>query len=288
MSFLGSGNKSNPRSGNADSNQFGPFRLHELINSGGMADIWLATNDNGDAFALRKLHENLKLNFTAKRRFIRGARILSQIHSHDNVIAYYGHGKIGGVYYMLMEYIESSNLRELLNRADPLLDKLDQRIIRDMALALEHMHDSGFMHLDFKPENIIITRNGKLRLVDFDMARPKPDKPKKLWKYPGTPSYMAPEMLRHRAIDHRADIFAFGVTAYEVLTRRRPFIGESQTEVLRKQLDHSHDLTPLRQFRPDLGVKVENVILKCLERNPDKRYPHMSVVMKDLHFADYD
>jgi serine/threonine-protein kinase len=264
---------------------FGPFYLHELINSGGMADIWLATNARNEAFALRRLHDRLRFNFLARRRFIRGCEILSRIHNHEYVIGYFEHGKINGVLYELMEYVESSNLKQLFVRNDPLLAEHLRDILIHMAVALEHVHESGYMHLDFKPENILITRNAKVRLVDFDLAQPRPEKPKKLWKYPGTPAYMAPEQLLRKPIDHRADIFAYGVSAYELLTRKKPFTGETGEEVLKKQLDRTFTITPPRAQNPDISIAMERIILKCLERDPVKRYPFMSVLIRDLQAA---
>lgn len=264
---------------------FGPYRLHELINSGGMADLWLATNQKEEPLALRLMHRHLRFNFISKRRFIRGCEILSKIDNHDQVINYYGHGKINNTLYLAMEYVEGANLREMMHQNDPILIDKVWDILMDMALGLEHVHDSGFMHLDYKPENIMITRNGQVRLVDFDMALPKPDKPKKLWKYAGTPTYMAPEQLLHRPIDHRSDIFAFGVAAYELLTRRRPFMGETAQEILMKQMDSSHRLVGPKQHNPDLSVALDKVIMKCLERDPDKRYPFMSILLRDLQAA---
>src|SRR6185436_13093425 len=197
---------------------FGRFYLQELINSGGMADIWLATDADGKPYALRKLHEKLRFNFVARRRFLRGCGILKAIHNHQYVIGYIEHGKIDGTMFCLMEYVESSNLKQLMFRGDELLAENVGNILIDMAIALEHVHDSGFMHLDFKPENVLVTRNANVRLVDFDLAQPKPDKPKKSSKNPGTPAYMAPEQLLREPFDHRADIFAYGATAYELLT----------------------------------------------------------------------
>src|SRR4029077_7989609 len=100
------------------------------------------------------------------------------------------------------------------------------QILIDMASALEHMHENGYMHLDFKPENVLVTRNGRVRLVDFDLAQPIPEKPKKLTKKnPGTPAYMAPEQLLGEPISNRVYIFAYGGTAYELLTNQKPFPG---------------------------------------------------------------
>src|SRR5262249_42486220 len=97
---------------------FGRFYLQELINSGGMADIWLATDAEHKCYALRKLHDELRFNFLARRRFVRGCEILAHIHNHEHVISYLEHGKINGSLYCLMEYVESSNLKQLFLRND--------------------------------------------------------------------------------------------------------------------------------------------------------------------------
>ena len=266
---------------------FGRFYLQELINSGGMADIWLATDADGKSFALRKMHERLRFNFVARRRFLRGCEILSQIHHHDYVIQYLEHGKISGSLYCLMEYVESSNLKQLFARTDAILQEHVGNVLIDMAVALEHVHDSGFMHMDFKPENVLVTRNAHVLLVDFDLALPKPDKPIKRSKNPGTPAYMAPELLLRQPFDHRADIFAYGVTAYEVLTGQKPFSGESPDEILRRQLDRTQDFVSPRQLNAEIPFALEKGILKCLEREPDKRYPIASVLVHELKTALY-
>ena len=266
---------------------FGRFYLQELINSGGMADIWLATDQTGKSFALRKLHDRLRFNFVARRRFLRGCEILSQIHHHDYVIQYIEHGKISGSLYCLMEYVESSNLKQLFARTDPILQDHVGNILIDMAVALEHVHDSGFMNMDFKPENVLVTRNANVRLVDFDLALPKPAKPVKRSKNPGTPSYMAPELMLRQVFDQRADIFAYGVTAYELLTGQKPFTGETPDEILRKQVDRAQDFVSPRQLNAEIPFALEKAILKSLEREPDKRYPIMSVLVHDLKTALY-
>ena len=264
---------------------FGRFYLQELINTGGMAEIWLATDPAGATFAIRKLLDKFRLSFTAKRRFNRGCEILSKIHNHDFVINYYEHGKIEGCLYCQMEYVEGSNLKLLLARNDPVLQEFVGNVLIDMAIALEHVHDSGFMHLDFKPENVMVTRSGNVRLVDFDLAQPKPENPKKLSKNPGTPAYMSPEQLLRQPVDHRADIFAYGVTAYELLTGQKPFPGDSAEEILRKQTSGS--ITMPRELNPEIPPLVEKAICKCLERDPNSRYPIMSLLVHDLETALY-
>lgn len=266
---------------------FGPYYLLELINSGGMADLWLATDANQQTCAIRCLRETSRFDFTTRRRFLRGCEILSRIHNHEFVIGYLGHGKIDGTHYLAMEYVEGSNLKMLMAQSDPALEEIAGNLLIDAAQALEHVHESGYMHLDFKPENLVITRNGGVRLVDFDLALKRPEFAEKLGANPGTPAYMSPEQLLREPVDHRADIFAFGVTAYEFLTFRKPFPGENADEILSRHLDRSIDFVTPREVNPDLPIALERIVLKCLEREPDKRYPFMSVVVRDLQSVLY-
>jgi serine/threonine-protein kinase len=284
MAFWQKNRESSP--GEPRPGPFGRFYLQELINSGGMADIWLATDQGGHPYALRRLHHRLRFNLVAKRRFLRGCEILRQIHSHEYVIGYLEHGKADGAYYCLMEYVESLNLKQLFARSDPVLHEFAGNILIDMAVALEHVHDSGFMHLDFKPENVLVTRNANVRLVDFDLAQPRPNAPKKMARNPGTPAYMAPEQLLREAFDHRVDVFAYGVTAFELLTGQKPFTGETPDEILRQQLDRSGFSTP-RSLNPEIPPPLEKTILQCLERDPDQRHPIVSVLRHELESALY-
>ncbi len=267
--------------------QFGPFYLQELINSGGMASIWLATNQRGEVFALRRLHHALRMDSKAKKRFVRGAEILSKIHNHELVVGYVDHGKVNGDLYLLMEYVEGDNLKILSSRNDGLLQELIGTVLIEMAEALEHVHDSGFIHLDFKPENVMLSRNGALRLVDFDSAQPKPSEPKKMSENPGTPAYMAPEQIRRQPVDHRSDQFAFGVAAYELLCGRKPFVGDTAEEVLRRHYDRSSEFAYPRELNGDIPAALEKVILKCLDVSLDKRYIYTSVLVRDLKAALY-
>ncbi|HMP81911.1 MAG TPA: serine/threonine-protein kinase [Verrucomicrobiota bacterium] len=266
--------------------QFGRFHLQELINSGGMADIWLATDSNHKVFALRRLHERLKSDSTARKRFLRGCEVLEKLRDNDGIIGYYEHGKIDGQLYLLMEYLEGANLKHAMARRDAALTENVAQVLLDMAGALERVHENGYMHLDFKPENVLITHGGTVRLVDFDLAQEIPTEPVKLDKNPGTPAYMAPEQLSGQAIDQRVDIFAFGVAAYELVTEQKPFPGESAQDILARQMDRSEFVMP-RQVHPELPANLERIIVKCIETQPGRRYPFMSVLLRELQTALY-
>ncbi len=265
---------------------FGPFYLQELINSGGMSDIWLATDGQNQTCAVRRLHAALRGDRTARKRFLSGCEVLSKIHHHPCVIGYFDHGKIDGTPYLSMEYVEGENLKLMYSAHDPVLLEHVGDIIIDMASGLEHVHESGFMHLDFKPENVLVTRNASVRLVDFDLSLPIPKSPKKLDKNPGTPAYMAPEQLQREPVDQRADIFAFGVSTYELLTNFKPFPGEKPSEILASQINRSNFVLP-RQHNPDIPQILEDLIVKCLQQNPDDRYLLMTLLVHDLKAALY-
>jgi eukaryotic-like serine/threonine-protein kinase len=262
--------------------KFGRFYLRELLNSGGMADIWLASDGRGKNYALRRLKRELRFNFPARRRFSRGNKILSHLAGNDHIVGYVEHGSD----YLLMDYVEAENLKSLFARHDPVLTENVAQILIDMAEGLSNVHEGGYMHLDFKPENILVSRNGAVCLIDFDTAQPVPEKPVKFSKNPGTPGYMAPEQLKRDGIDARTDIFAFGVTAFELLTNRKPFPGDTPQEILAAQMEPSGPVS-LREFNPDAPVALEKVIMKCLERDPDRRYPVCGLMTRDLQNALY-
>ena len=266
---------------------FGRFYLQELLNNGGMADIWLATDSRNKAYALRLMHQRLRFNLSARRRFLRGCEILAKLADHEGIIGYVEHGKTNGQLYLLMEYVEAANLKELYAQHDPVLLENVAQILIDMAVALDHMHENGFMHLDFKPENVLITRNGKVRLIDFDLAQPIPEQPTKMSKKnPGTPAYMAPEQLQGLPISHRVDIFSYGAAAYELLTNQKPFPGDSPGEILSKQINRSEFINP-RQLNPDMPLPLEKILLRCLETEPERRYPFIGVMVRELQAALY-
>lgn len=266
--------------------QFGPYTLHELVNTGGMSEIFLATNPDNQSVAIRRLHSVSTFDFTTKRRFIHGAKVLSQIDHHDLIVSYIEHGKINGSLFMAMEYIEGSNLKLLAAEGDPVVGENIAELLINMALALEHVHDSGFVHMDFKPENVLVTRNGAMRLIDFDLAIEKPEQPIKPKSNPGTPAYMAPEQLLRQPINHRVDIWAYGVSAYELLTGQKPFPGDSPDEILHKQLNRGDFVAP-RELNPEIPPAMEKLILKCLDVEADRRYPFMSVLVREVQGALY-
>ncbi len=266
--------------------EFGPYRLEELINRGGFSEIWLARDQARRSVCVRRLINASLFNFTERSRFFAGCEILQKLQGNDLIIGHLDHGTVARAPFLAMEYVEASNLKLLLARNDELLQSYLGNILIDSARALEHVHDCGFMHLDFKPENVLVTRNANIKLIDFDLSQPRPDTPRKASKNPGTPAYMAPEQLLRQPFDHRADIFALGVMAYELVTLTKPFPGDSPDEILRRQLERGDFARP-RDLNPGVPAALEQTILRCLEVDPGSRYPFLSVVVRDLERALY-
>lgn len=266
--------------------KIGPYTLHEEINVGGMSEIWLGTDAAGTAVAIRLMLNNSAFAFTERKRFLTGCETLSACQDHHHIIGYIEHGKIGGELALVLEYVEGENLKLRMATGDPVLAENIAQVLIDFAEALEVVHDRGYMHLDIKPENVLLTRNGRLKLIDFDLARPIPNPPRKLDKNPGTPHYMSPEQLAREPVDHRADIWAYGVSAYELLTHRKPFPGDSADSVFRAQRDRS-DFIPPRRLNPDIPPALERILMRCLEQDPAMRYPSMSVLTHELRKALY-
>jgi len=264
------------------SQRFGNYVLHETLNEGGMTQIWLATDPNDQVMALRRLHSAGRSS-NAPKLFRNGLKVLRKLPRHPNVIGLRDHGKVRGTPFMVLDYINGANLKQLTLRHDTVIDENVSDVIIGIADALEHLHDNGWMHLDLKPENVMVDLRGHPYLIDFDTAQAIPRQPKKSALTSGTPSYMAPEQLRGEPHDHRADIYAFGITAYELLTQRRPFEGRNPAESRRMQIDVNHRPDPPSKFNAAVPHLVNRVILQCLAHNPDQRYPNMTLLNAALH-----
>lgn len=246
-----------------------------------MADIYVATDPTGQRFVLRVLLPEHRFHWRSIRRFRWGCHVLSQL-DHPNVVRLYSTGKCNGRLYAVLECVDGANLKERILRNDPALRANQLRLLTGMAAGLSHIHERGFLHLDFKPENVVVNRNYDPKLVDFDLSIPRPERPRRIKILSGTPLYLAPEQITRQPVDERADIFAFGVTAYELLAGKKPVTGNTPTEVLHKYAEFDLHLKPLRTHAPDVPPFIERIVLKCLEKNAERRYPSMQLVLRDL------
>jgi serine/threonine-protein kinase len=183
---------------------------------------------------------------------------------------------------MVLEFIDSRTLRDLILYRDVLLTQNVLSLMRQMAAAVFHIHQSGYLHLDLKPENILICNDGHVVLIDFDLAMKRKRRPVKIKNLPGTPSYIAPETLTKHVVDEASDIYSFGVICYEMLTYHKPFEGDKIEQVRAAQVDPAIPPTRLRQHNPNVPAALESLVLKCLAKQVTDRYPSMSLVIRDL------
>lgn len=260
---------------------FADFSILERINRGGMSDIFLAADRAGNRFVLRVILPEYHFNWKHLRQFKWGCKVMSKL-DHPNVVHYFGDGKFSGQRYAVLEYVDGPNLRELMLRSDPQLRANQLKLLLGMAAALAHLHERGFVHLDFKPENVCISSAYDSKLIDFDLAIERPKTPKRIMNISGTPTYLAPEQISREPVDERADVFAYGLTAYEMLCGRKPATAGTRAELMQKYADFNTHLKPLRSHVTDLPIFIERVVLKCLEKDVARRYPSMSLVVRDL------
>jgi len=261
--------------------RFGKYLLHECVAQGGITEIWMAADEFENVVAVRKLRGR-GLSASGPKLFKAGLKVHQKLSPHPNIIRFIDHGKTNGTPFMVLQYIEGADLKAALTRRHDIIDNVSDVLVQ-MADGLNHLHDRGWIHLDYKPENIMISLNGHVSLIDFDTAQKMPRKPKKYPKISGTPSYMPPEQLKGESVDQRADIYAWGSTAYELLTHLRPFGGRTPEESRRNQLDAKFRVKPVHQHNPQVPVALSQLIGNCLAHQPDARYPNMTVLNARLH-----
>jgi serine/threonine-protein kinase len=260
---------------------FAGYTILDRLNQGGMADIYVATDQAGRKIILRILLPEHRYHWRSNRRFRWGCEVLAKL-EHPNVVRLYGAGSFQGRPFAILEFVDGPNLKETILRSDPILHSHRLKMLTGMAAGLSHIHERGFLHLDFKPENVLVNHDHDPKIIDLDLSIPRPDHPKRSSVLSGTLAYLAPEQIASEPVDERADIFAFGVTAYEMVTGRKPITGNTRHEILQKYAHFNQHVKPPRTYLPDLPVFIETVILKCLEKDVARRYPSLQLVLRDL------
>lgn len=250
---------------------------------GGVAQLTLAVQPDGTQLVIRELLPRYILNWRMHRRFVKGTRIRERISPHPRIAYSVERGYQGLKPYEVIEYVDGKNLRELILARHPLIRSHTYQILRQSASALAYMHDRGILHLDVKAENFLLdmtTEQIKVKLTDFDLScdlKTSRDRHRS-----GTLSYMAPEQVRQGAVGVGSDMFAFGIFAYFLVTGKMPFTGDSEKERRQRQLSmESHVISP-RRVNPDLSAKLDWIIMRCLEKDPEKRFPGMAYLQQEL------
>jgi tRNA A-37 threonylcarbamoyl transferase component Bud32 len=256
----------------------GRFRIEQLIGKGAQAHVYLARDQVLDrAVAIKVLNDQVAKDAEALERFLREARLAARVH-HAGCISIFDFGEERGLTFMAMEYFKGRTLKDLVKKK-ALNPYLALRITRDVASALGAVHEAGIVHRDVKPTNVMIDRNGRVRLTDFGVASNVGDQ-KSAGIMVGTMRYMAPEQARGKDVDARADIFSLGVMLYEMLAGKAPFGGT--LDDLIKRVTKPAPALPVEIEVPEL---VREIVRRCLERKPAQRYSGMEALISDLNDA---
>lgn len=256
------------------------YSLIRRIDKGGMTNLYVARSQ-GQMVVLRSINDQYAKDKKVVKSFRHGIKVLEGM-SHPGIIRLVDHGVYRGTDYMAVEYHENLNLRERIGQKDPLLAKYQYNLILQLAEPLAQVHHAGYLHMDLKPENILVRDDTRMVLVDFDLAIRHRNKMKKYKSVSGTASYLAPETLADGMLGESSEIFSFGVCAYEILTLRKPFDAAS-AEAYRKIVSSKRAKpTDIRHYRPDVPPALANVVMNCLENDPQHRYPTMRMVLRDL------
>jgi len=256
------------------------YRLLEKLGEGGMGTVYLAEDTRlNRQVALKFIHQSRLKERDAKERLFREARAAAAI-DHPNVAAVYEVGEVDEHPYIVMAHVEGQNLEERILEG-PLEIQVGLQVARQLADALEAAHRKGVIHRDLNPTNVILGEDGRVRIVDFGLAKLSVSS---LLTDPGTlvgtASYVSPEQMKGKAVDHRTDIWSLGVILYEVLTGKRPFEAEHQDAVYYAITHKAPE--PLNRWRVGIPEELSRITLKCLEKEPANRYSDASALKEDL------
>ena len=250
------------------------YFLREQIGSGGMADVYQAwDNLRATRMAIKVLRRDLAQSARFNRMFEQEAELLRKL-EHPNIVRLYEFDKEGDVVFIVMDWVEGTNLRQAINdRKKPFSLEEVSQILQPVCAALNYAHQNMVFHCDVKPANILLHVDGRVLLSDFGVARLASDE-----SGGGTPPYMAPEQFSGGTITATTDVYALGITIYEMLSGLVPFRGEtpnSQGSTLRDKIAWEHQNArprPLRQINPAVPAAVENVVNLALSKEASERY----------------
>ncbi|MFY0544479.1 Stk1 family PASTA domain-containing Ser/Thr kinase [Brevibacillus sp. H7] len=259
----------------------GRYQLEARIGGGGMAIVYKARDlILNRQVAVKVLRPQFGTDEDFVNRFRREAQAVASL-SHPNVVGVYDVGQDGDTHYMVMEYVEGSTLKEVINQRGALLVEEAVRIAVQICDALDHAHQNKIIHRDIKPHNILIGNNGRVKVTDFGIARAVTSTTiTHTNSVLGSVHYFSPEQARGGITAEKSDIYSLGIVLYEMVTGQLPFSGESPISVALKHLQEP--LPEPRQVKPDIPQSVENVILKALVKDPLLRYASAKEMLLDL------
>ena len=261
------------------------YEIVGKIGTGGMADVYKAMDHKLNRFVAVKV---LKPEFREDTTFIKKFRSEAQAAAgltHPNIVNVFDVGDDGGVYYIVMELIEGITLKEYISKKGKLSIKEATSIAIQVSMGLEAAHSHGIVHRDVKPQNIIISTDGKVKVTDFGIARAASSNTISS-NIMGSVHYSSPEQVRGGYSDEKSDIYSLGITLYEMVTGRVPFDGDTTVAIAIKHLQE--EMVPPSVYTPDLPYSLEQIILKCTQKSVDRRYSRMEDVIADLKHSLID
>jgi Tol biopolymer transport system component/predicted Ser/Thr protein kinase len=261
--------------------KLGPYDIESLLGAGGMGEVYRARDVRlNRTIAIKVLPKSFSADADRLQRFTQEARAAAAL-NHPNILSIFDIGEAGGAPYIVSELLEGTTLREQV-RNGPLPIRKAIDVALQTARGLAAAHDKGIVHRDLKPENIFITDDGRVKILDFGLAKlTRPEATEggdtltaqvntEPGQVMGTAGYMSPEQVRGKATDHRADIFAFGSILYEMLSGKRAFHGESPAETMSAIL--KEEPQELTETGRNIPLALERIVRHCLEKNPAQRF----------------
>src|SRR5512146_741698 len=262
----------------------GHYRIERELGQGGMATVYLAQDLKHDRqVAVKVLREDLSASLGGGR-FLREIKIAAQL-QHPNILPLLDSGEADGFLFYVMPYVAGQSLRERIAREGELPVHEAVRLITEVVDALAHAHEHGVVHRDIKPDNVMLSGRHAL-VTDFGVAKAISEATGRntvttLGVAVGTPNYMSPEQAAADPnIDHRSDIYAVGVMAYELLTGRPPFTGGTPQQVLASHITEAPD--PVTKRRPTISPALDAIILRCLAKHPADRFQSAQDLLAQL------
>jgi len=257
------------------------YRLKEKLGSGGMADVYLADDLllNREV-AVKVLHAQYASDPAFIQRFRQEAQSAANL-NHPNIVNIYDWGNEGDLYFIVMEYVEGRDLKEILRSEGRLLPERAAEIAAEVCAALQFAHRSNLVHRDIKPHNIFITNLGQVKVMDFGIAREGSGGGiTQTGMVMGTPQYISPEQAQGLAVDGRSDIYSLGVVLYEMLTGQVPFDDPNPVTITYKQV--REDPTPPSVIDPEIPATLDAIVMKAMSKNPANRFQNAQEMKADL------
>ena len=258
------------------------YEIISKIGTGGMSDVYKAKDHTLGRFVAIKV---LKPEFSEDVNFVTKFRTEAQSAAgleHPNIVNIYDVGSENGMHYIVMEYVEGITLKTYIEKKGQLTFKETVSIAIQVARGFEAAHNKGIIHRDIKPQNIIISTEGKVKVTDFGIARAASSNTISA-DVMGSVHYASPEQARNGFVDGKSDIYSLGIVMYEMVTGRVPFDGDTTVAVAIQHLQE--EIVAPSAYAPNLPISMEKIILKCTQKNPDRRYESMTALLADLRKA---